>query len=159
MTQAQAKSKAQGAQTPLRWSQLFLAMVTGFALMWVVQTLQPMVGGWSFPEWYRQIAFEHPRLALYLFDSLKYLATILVPCVLVGMFIGWRWAPYALPIAFIATMPLFMSESIMPFLADQYHRAWVSAYPFLAVTRSLLSLCLLPLTAWLMSRRRRQSNG
>jgi len=119
-----------------------------------------MTGDWSFPEWYRQFAMAQPRLALYLFDSLRYLATILLPCVGIGMFIGWRWAAYAIPIAFIATLPLFMSESIMPFLSDQYHGAWVSAYPFFAVTRSLLALFLLPLTAWLMSRRRRrQSHG
>lgn len=149
------RAKAQGEKAPLRWSQLFLAMVTGFALMWLVQTLQPMTGDWSFPEWYRQYAYEHPRLALYLFDSLKYLATVLMPCVLIGMFIGWRWAAHAIPIAFIATLPLFMSESIMPFFAERYHRAWVSAYPFLAVTRSLLTLFLLPLAAWFSSRRQR----
>lgn len=147
------------AQPPLRWSQLFLAMVMGFAIMWIVQTLQPVAGGWQFPEWYRQVAVEHPLLALYLFDALRYLVTILAPCVFVGVLVGWRWPAYAIAIAFIATLPLFMSESIMPFLADRYHRAWVSAYPFLAVTRSLLALLLLPLTAWFTSRWRRRSAG
>ena len=149
------------SQTPaLKWSQLFLAMVMGFAILWVVQTLQPAAGGWRFPEWYRQFALEYPRLALYLFDSLKYLVTILVPCVVAGVLVGWRWPAYAIALAFIATLPLFLSESIMPFLADRYHRAWISAYPFLTITRSLLSLFLLPLTAWLMSRwRRRRSHG
>ena len=144
----------------LKWSQLFLAVVMGFAILWIVQMLQPTAGGWRFPEWYRQFALEYPRLALYLFDSLKYLVTILVPCVVAGVLVGWRWPAYAIALAFIATLPLFLSESIMPFLADQYHRAWVSAYPFLTITRFLLALLLLPLIAWYTRRwRRRRSHG
>lgn len=138
----------------LRWSQLFQAMILGFAVMWLVRVLLPVAGEWAFPEWYRQFAFEHPRLALYLFDSLVYLVTVAGPCIAAGVLVGKLWTRHALTLAFIVTLPLFLSEAVLPFMADRYHKAWFSAYPFLAVTRMIIALTLIPLCAWIMAHRR-----